>query len=289
MKVGILIRGFGNKDFSSQDNFFSELLGKLELDSSSQICIVLTDNFQLSSDLDTALGKLYSSSRSYLLSKNLYSVSVDILLEQFSVNDLQLDWLFVPEEKMGERFTYKNLEVFDKPTGNSWSKSATAPDSDFERYQVTALGGTFDHIHDGHKILLTVAAFITSSRLIVGVTDQDLLLKKKYREYLETFEQRCANVKNFLLLLKPSLKVEMVAIKDVCGPTGRVPEIECLVVSRETVEGGHSVNTTRLEKGLPKLHICVVNVLGGKEEDGWKEKLSSTELRKKEMERSNKR
>mgnify|MGYP002718671144 FL=1 len=37
-------------------------------------------------------------------------------------------------------------------------------------YPVVALGGTFDHLHSGHKILLTMAASITSRKLIVGVT-----------------------------------------------------------------------------------------------------------------------
>ena len=37
-------------------------------------------------------------------------------------------------------------------------------------YPVVALGGTFDHLHAGHKILLSMAAWITSSKLIVGMT-----------------------------------------------------------------------------------------------------------------------
>ena len=39
-------------------------------------------------------------------------------------------------------------------------------------FEVTALGGTFDHLHAGHKILLTMAAWITTRRLIVGITGQ---------------------------------------------------------------------------------------------------------------------
>lgn len=41
-------------------------------------------------------------------------------------------------------------------------------------YPVTALGGTFDHLHAGHKILLSMAAYITSHKLIVGITGTDL-------------------------------------------------------------------------------------------------------------------
>lgn len=285
MNVGVVFHDLGNLNCDSLVDLFSQLLGNLKLDANSQLKIILTDTFRLSSNLDTALGKLYSSSRDYLLLEDLYTTSIDVLLEDFSANDLQLDWLFVPEESFGSKFSHKNLRVFQQPKSTPWLEESKTNLSDFGKYKVSALGGTFDHIHDGHKILLTIAAFITSSKLIVGVTDQDLLTNKKYKEYLETVDQRCDNVKKFLALLKPSLKVEIVLIRDVCGPTGTVPEIEALVVSRETVQGGHFVNETRVEKGLTELDISVANVLGGKEEDGWKEKLSSTELRKKDVER----
>lgn len=37
-------------------------------------------------------------------------------------------------------------------------------------YPVVALGGTFDHLHAGHKILLSMAAWIAGKKIIVGVT-----------------------------------------------------------------------------------------------------------------------
>lgn len=37
-------------------------------------------------------------------------------------------------------------------------------------YPVAALGGTFDHLHAGHKILLSMGAWIAKDKLIVGVT-----------------------------------------------------------------------------------------------------------------------
>lgn len=42
-------------------------------------------------------------------------------------------------------------------------------------YPVSALGGTFDYLHPGHKILLSMAAWITTSKLIVGVTGEVLI------------------------------------------------------------------------------------------------------------------
>lgn len=37
-------------------------------------------------------------------------------------------------------------------------------------YPVVALGGTFDHLHAGHKILLSMGAWIARRKLIVGIT-----------------------------------------------------------------------------------------------------------------------
>lgn len=38
------------------------------------------------------------------------------------------------------------------------------------RHDVAAIGGTFDHLHAGHKVLLSMAAWIAEEKLIVGVT-----------------------------------------------------------------------------------------------------------------------
>lgn len=39
-------------------------------------------------------------------------------------------------------------------------------------YPVVALGGTFDHLHAGHKILLSMSAWIAGEKVIVGVTGE---------------------------------------------------------------------------------------------------------------------
>ncbi len=60
--------------------------------------------------------------------------------------------------------------------------SPTAPGSGPPIYPVVALGGTFDHLHAGHKILLSMAAWITDEKVIIGVTgnvadDDEMLLR----------------------------------------------------------------------------------------------------------------
>jgi pantetheine-phosphate adenylyltransferase len=123
-------------------------------------------------------------------------------------------------------------------------------------YPVTAMGGTFDHLHAGHKILLSMSAWITSEKLIVGMTgmpiilqhaiffsfsqrclDDSLLRNKVNRHVMENFTQRSKRVRAFLEFFKPSLVYDIVPINDVYGPTGWDPNIQALVVSRETLGG----------------------------------------------------
>lgn len=47
-------------------------------------------------------------------------------------------------------------------------------DSD-SRYSSVVLGGTFDRLHVGHKILLSEAALRARKRLVVGVTDVNMI------------------------------------------------------------------------------------------------------------------
>jgi cytidyltransferase-like protein len=60
-----------------------------------------------------------------------------------------------------------------------------------------ALGGTFDHFHDGHKALLDKA--ISQNRhLIIGLTTTDLLKNKKYPEFIQAYEERKQSIINYL-------------------------------------------------------------------------------------------
>ncbi|CAL1705139.1 unnamed protein product [Somion occarium] len=128
-------------------------------------------------------------------------------------------------------------------------------------FPVTALGGTFDHLHAGHKILLSMAAWITSEKLIIGVTDDILLQNKANKHVLEPLSVRCERTRNFLALFNPSITPDIVPITDVYGPTAWDPNIQALVVSRETLSGGKMIEKLRREKNLPSLKTFVIDVI----------------------------
>ena len=76
-----------------------------------------------------------------------------------------------------------NTLLVSKPA--SWSASCVSLPSDADKVRpclpVVALGGTFDHLHAGHKILLSMAAWISRKKLIVGVTGSELSFLIPYR------------------------------------------------------------------------------------------------------------
>lgn len=154
------------------------------------------------------------------------------------------------------------------------------PKAEFESVPVVAVGGTFDHLHDGHKILLTVSAFLTSKTLIVGVTGSELLKHKKFAEYMQTYEQRVENVTTFIHAVKPSLVPSIYEINDVCGPTAQIEDINALVVSLESVKGGEFVNNRRKDLGWKELDIYTIGVVGSDDQETFANKLSSTDYRR---------
>ncbi|KAF9532210.1 hypothetical protein CPB83DRAFT_847418 [Crepidotus variabilis] len=170
------------------------------------------------------------------------------------------------------------------PSSSPSPSSSNMPPS----FPNTALGGTFDHLHAGHKILLSMAAWITHSKLIVGLTSDVLLVSKSYASVLESFSTRSARVSSFVEFFKPGLTIDIQAINDVYGPTGWDPDIQALVVSKETLNGGEKIRARRKEKNLPALKTFLIDVVSATsaslehEDVEWlkENKLSSTEVRR---------
>lgn len=177
-----------------------------------------------------------------------------------------------------------------------------APAPQTECYPVVCLGGTFDHLHPGHKLLLSAGALLlkvpekgsrAACKFIIGVTGDAMLRNKKYAELVEPWETRARNVILFLsLLLRLSpagwkdgadleiaetegsfsasfrgglITVQCVMIQDAFGPTITLEQIDALVVSAETRSGGKAVNDKRAEKGWKALDVFEVDVLDAEE------------------------
>jgi pantetheine-phosphate adenylyltransferase len=163
-----------------------------------------------------------------------------------------------------------------------------APQPSFEQWpqwDLVAVGGTFDRLHAGHRLLLSAARYLCREHLYIGVSGEALLAQKRARDQLQSFAARSVAVECFvnqLGCLLPHLdpvNVHVVELTDVAGPTATHPLLQALVVSEETASGADEINAQRREKGLSTLAVVQVPVLWKTTRQGQRLKVSSTWLR----------
>jgi pantetheine-phosphate adenylyltransferase len=154
-------------------------------------------------------------------------------------------------------------------------------------YRHTVIGGTFDHLHSGHRILLSMAAWLAEESLTVGVTAQEMLGNKSGFQVMESIEQRTGKASAFLQRFKVG-KYNLTTIHDPFGPTRWDPKLRAIVGSRETLSGCYAVNEERKKAGIELLDIFIIQVISDSQASlsDLGGKMSSTALRKYILSRS---
>lgn len=109
----------------------------------------------------------------------------------------------------------------------------------FAMFKRVAIGGTFDRLHAGHKLMLSVAAMLASESILCGITDDEsMIATKRYKELIEPFNKRVAHCLQFLCSFVPKgIAIETIKLSDPFGPTTTEPDIDAIVVSPETFSG----------------------------------------------------
>jgi inosine/xanthosine triphosphatase len=115
------------------------------------------------------------------------------------------------------------------------------------------IGGTFNVLHHGHKVLLD-RAFAEGDLVVVGITSdafardrkEDVIPLAQRKEELETY------------LRTKGTNWSLAVIDSFSGRTEERTDIDALVVSPETKAPAEEINRRRAAKGLPPLKLIIV-------------------------------
>lgn len=278
----ILIRNPLDRDYEA---LIAAVFGRISSDVSG-IDVVVDSPIENTGELNDILLHLYPQLRRIATENGFsYNFEIDVLVNKLVALDDRTVFCLLEECVDNHNFECISVEVTTRKKQNNFDRGIG-----YKQVETTAVGGTFDHIHDGHKILLLMTAFAARKMVIVGVTGPKLLVNKKFADVMEPLETRILRVCTFLQkVASPGIAFNIYQINDICGPTGFVRAIDALIISQETVKGGEFVNNYRQERNFPAIQIVVVKVIGGdgsgNETNNWKGKLSSTDIREAEHKR----
>ncbi len=127
------------------------------------------------------------------------------------------------------------------------------------KYSKVAIGGTFDHFHDGHKTLLT-KAFEVGKTVIIGITSDDFsrISRMSHIRPIESYDSRKRAVYAFIAQRGYGRRYEIIPLADSFGPTVIDSDFDAIVVSPETEPVAHEINTKRAAMGFSPLFITLV-------------------------------
>ena len=116
------------------------------------------------------------------------------------------DAVMALEDRIGDEDHLVTLSL-ELEEGDATGETRGGADAGDETVDKTSVGGTFDRMHAGHRLLLATASAVTRSRdaptVYVGVTGDVLLRNKRHRDLIEPYEARAAAAASFVAKTRP--------------------------------------------------------------------------------------
>jgi pantetheine-phosphate adenylyltransferase len=143
------------------------------------------------------------------------------------------------------------------------------------KYEVVAMGGTFDVLHRGHRKLLR-QAFSVGRKVMIGVTTDEFArtLHKPHR--FDPYPKRKKDLERLLSRWGVLSRAQIVPLYDRFGPTILSPQINALVVSRRTLKTAHEINAKRRSRGLRPIAVDPIDLILAED----RRPISSTRIRR---------
>jgi len=143
-----------------------------------------------------------------------------------------------------------------------------------------AIGGTFDALHRGHKILLRTA-FRAGDRVLIGLSRNGFVKRLVKNHRVDKYPKRKRELISFLKKEGLLERAKIIPLDDPYGPAIDDSAIRALVVSRMTKKTADKINTIRRHRGLKPLPIVTIGMVVAEDF----EPISSTRIRAGEIDR----
>jgi cytidyltransferase-like protein len=160
------------------------------------------------------------------------------------------------------------------------STRVTSSETNRPRYDVVAMGGTFDVLHRGHRKLLR-QAFTVGSKVMIGVTTDEFARSLHKPHRFDPYSKRKKDLEHLLSRWGVLSRAEIVPLYDRFGPAIRSPRIKALVVSRRTLKTAYEINARRRARGLKPIAVDPIDLILAED----KRPISSTRIRRGRIDR----
>jgi len=147
-------------------------------------------------------------------------------------------------------------------------------------YQIVAMGGTFDLLHNGHKELLR-KAFAVGHNVMIGITSDEFARSLHKPHKVDPYSKRRLDLEHLLNRWKVLPRATIVPLNNRYGPTVSASRIDALIVSRRTIKTAYEINAERKAKGLKPLEIVPIDLLLAYD----RRPISSTRIRRGRIDR----
>jgi len=129
----------------------------------------------------------------------------------------------------------------------------------YQKYPCVATAGTYDHLHDGHKVILTLSTLVSKHKVVVALLTATS--NKKFSEFTEPLSRRCDKVQQFLSMINPHLNYEIERVNR-CNDMAMCRLVNDTIVPAvivenepESITGINKVNAARVLRNLPALEL----------------------------------
>jgi pantetheine-phosphate adenylyltransferase len=128
------------------------------------------------------------------------------------------------------------------------------------KFKKVAVGGTFDELHKGHRVLL-LKAFEVGELVLIGLCSDKFAAKMGKPHVTASYKERLKELKAFLKKSGLYNKAEIVPLNDPYGSTVTDRCIRALVVSEETEKIAIKINQKRIAAELPPLELITIRMV----------------------------